>query len=728
MRLAPSTLRRAALMAAACGSILLASPLSLRADPRPATSSEDDVGQVAAGEGAKADEQDERVPKPPEQLRRIEQVTVTATRAERDVLDIPGNVTVIGREEIEESGASDIPELLRRESGIYVTNDTSNPAGYMVAPRGFQNGSGTGGANLLVLVDGRRVNEPASSVPDWALLPLENVERIEIVRGPASAVYGDNAAGGVVQIVTQQPEGPLSGEITGRTGTYDLDGGSVSVRGSHGPVGASVFAKGWSTDGFREGADFRSRMFDGKVRFSLDEATDLTLAGGYSSDDRKTAGSLSEADLELLGRDALDPRNGGEPNVAEERRRYGQARLEFRPSEDFGVEALAYHRYETTESEFFFGGTPFPTERDADSSGLNLKTELDTRVTGRRLRTVFGVDLLREDLESGSPRIGGPANQTRSRRYALGAFLQEELALTPDLLLSGGLRFDRAGYDLKSKGAPSMADPAPPESSTKEYFNAWSPKAALTYRVTDPISVYASYSRGMRFPNIDEFSGVLTGNPEIDPQKSQAYEVGVKMRSERFEGNLAVYHMDVDDEILFNPTAGSFGRNVNIDEVRHRGVEASFRLQLVEWLELYGSYTFDDTEVTSDALTDLEGEDIPVTPDHRGTAGVLFRLPYSIELAANGNFVGSRGLRSDLTGDVEDLGKYSTYDAHIRYHPEVREDLELELGLAVRNLFDREYSEVAGVASSFAPGASPTRRFFPAPGRHYELSATVRWR
>lgn len=725
MRLAPSTLRRAALAAAACGSLLLAFPVSIPAESEssaPDVREGDPEGTArASGETSDASpssEEDGEAEGLP--LRRTPEVTVTSTRAERDVLEIPGNVTVLDREDIEESGAKDVPDLLRRESGIYVTNDSTNPAGYMVAPRGFQNGSGTGGANLLVLRDGRRVNEPSNSVADWALLPLENVERIEIIRGPASAVYGDNAAGGVIHIVTEQPEGELSGEVTGTTGTFDTDGGTLSLRGAQGRVGASVFAKGFSSDGFREGADFRTRAFDGKLRFGLAEDLDLTLSSGYSSDDRKTAGSLSDADIDQLGRDALDPRNGGEPNVIGERNRFGQARLEYRPSEDFGVEALAYHRHNTSDSAFFFGGVAFPTESDSDATGLNLKTELDSEVVGHRLRTVFGIDLLREDLESGSPEIGSRFGQTRSRRYAMGAFLQEEVALTRELLLSLGVRFDRAGYDLKETPSPTMSNPSPTEEATKEYFNVWSPKAALTWRVAEPISLYASYSRGMRFPNIDEFAGILAGNPELVPQKSDAYEVGAKLRSERFEGNVAVYHMEVDDEIFFDPV--SF-QNLNLGRVQHRGFEGSFRLRPVEWLELYGSYTFDDTDVERDSVAGLEGEEFPVTPDHRGTAGLLVKLPLYLELGVNGNFVGSRALRNDVMGIGDELGKYARYDALLRFRPELREGLELELRATVRNLFDREYSEVGGFPTFGGPN-----RFFPAAGRHYELGAALRWR
>ena len=159
---------------------------------------------------------------PPPPVIVVDEVTITATRAERSVLDVPGNVTVIDRETIDQSGVRHVPELLRREAGIFVTNATTNPETYTVEARGFNNGGGNG-SGMLVMVDGRRVNEPNTGVVDWALIPLDQVERIEVVRGPASAAYGDNAMAGVIHIITRSGEDGLRAIARGETGTYDTD-------------------------------------------------------------------------------------------------------------------------------------------------------------------------------------------------------------------------------------------------------------------------------------------------------------------------------------------------------------------------------------------------------------------------------------------------------------------------------------------------------------------------
>ena len=138
----------------------------------------------ALGVPARAAPPDPAPPAPP--LIEAPEITISATRTEQSVLDVPGNVTVIDRKAIDESGVQTVPDLLRREAGIYVTNTTTDPGTFNVEARGFSNGGGNG-CNTLVLVDGKRINEPDTSCPDWSFVSLDQVERIEVIRGPVSA-------------------------------------------------------------------------------------------------------------------------------------------------------------------------------------------------------------------------------------------------------------------------------------------------------------------------------------------------------------------------------------------------------------------------------------------------------------------------------------------------------------------------------------------------------------
>lgn len=663
-------------------------------------------------------------------VRSVGEANVTASRAERGVLEVPGNVTVIDRDTITRSGVRDLPELLRREAGLSVTNTTTNPQGYTVEARGFQNGSG-GGSSLLVLVDGRRANEPNSSTPDWALVRLDEIERVEIVRGPASALYGDNAVGGVIQIITREPEGPLRATVSSNVGTYDRDGGTFSVAGSEGPLGLALFGDATNQQGYRDRSDFRTRALSGRAYLDLGERLRLGVNGGYSSDDRQFPGALTRTQIADLGRRAADPTL--DANFADVRVRHVSGELEWLPVDAVRVRLSPFHRGRTDRSASGDPSFVSTTDAETDVYGLSAQTDVDLPIGPFANRFSFGTDLSREDADFDNELVffGFPSlTESRSRRYVYGVFLQDEISLTDDLLVSAGVRYDHARYRIRQESAPF---PTVNTGTFRQDPSAWSPRAAITYRLLEPLSAYVSYARGFRFPSLDETAGFFSASPTLSPQKSGSWETGVKWRSARASAGLALYTMDVEDEILldsevvldfgFGPIIGV--QNVNMDRVRHRGVEAGFDVRPWEWLEVYASYTLDDARIRRDSVTDLDGKRVPVTPLHRGSAGVLFHLPYFLELGANANFVGSRKLLNDFAGGYDELAPYATYDATVGFRPRFGEHLEGSLVLAARNLTDREYSEVGGRQSFVSPPTPARIGFYPAPGRHYEVSIAV---
>jgi outer membrane receptor protein involved in Fe transport len=243
--------------------------------------------------------------------------------------------------------------------------------------------------------------------------------------------------------------------------------------------------------------------------------------------------------------------------------------------------------------------------------------------------------------------------------------------------------------------------------------------------VIEPVSVYASYARGFRFPNFDEAFGIYGFSPGLDPETSQSYEVGAKLRTERLTLNLAAYHTNVYDEIFFNPLApnpGGFfpGINVNVDRVRHRGVEAFASVRPIGWLEVYGSYTYDDVEIARDSLTRLEGSRMPITPRHRGNAGLRVYLPYGFEAGVDALWVGNRPLVNDVQNRLGKLPTWARYDLRLGWRRELTEWLSLAIDATVYNFTGEKYEEVGGV-STFSPRVG----FFPSPERHYVVGTEV---
>jgi len=649
----------------------------------------------------------------------VEEINKTAARSERDVLDVPGNVTKITREQIERSGARDVPELLRREAGVFVTNSTTNREGYVVEFRGFNNGGGNG-SSTLVLVDGRRVNEPATSNPDWAFIPLDNVESIEVARGPASALYGDNAVAGVVHIRTLRPEKGLRAIVRGRSGSFDTDGGSAWLGGGAGPVTASAYFDGYQTDGYREHSALRGARGQMDVAVDLLGRGELGVRGGYDSSRRERPGALTREEIDDDPRQAAP---GSLANLRKARERFGQLWLDLELAEPLSFHFDAHHRRrndrDTDGDPFFF----FQSEAESDANGLNAQLELDVAPWGFRSRTIFGGDWLQEDVDFESVTGVFPfdmfsifTSDTSARRKLMGLYLQEELNLTEDLILSAGIRRDTVRY----RGS----DAAQLDRRFRERFEEWSPKGALTWRVAEPVSLYASYSRGFRFPNVDEAFGFFGFSPALEPQTSDGYEAGVKVRTRRIALNLAYYDMDVEDEIFLFPLPPPiFGLNLNVDRVRHRGVELWANLRPCDWLELYGSYTWDDAKMRR--LFDssaVKGLRMPITPRHRGNLGFTLFLPYGFELGANANYVGSRFATNDVA-NVQKIGSYASYDLRVGWRHAFPHGVSLGVEGLVYNVTDRQYVETGGF-SLFSPRVA----FFPAPGRNYLAGVWVEYK
>jgi iron complex outermembrane receptor protein len=664
--------------------------------------------------------------------RSVGQVTATATRAERDVLDVAGNVTLIDREAIEKSGARDVPELLRRESGLFVTNDIGNPEGYRVEARGFNNGGGNGSA-LLVLIDGRRLNEADSSFVDWSLVHLDRVERIEIVRGPGSALYGDNAMAGVIEITTRDGAGMPHATLGGRFGSYDQATGSLFAGGSHGPFAASFYVDGYTTDGFRTHSDFDSTTVSGKLRWTPNDVASFEVSSGYSTDDRDRPGTLTKAEIDALGRDAREPFTN---NYDEARERWVQGHARLILAEDVKLEVIPYWRSRNDDGAFEnsdpAGPFDFRFGTDTSSWGGSAQIVVDLPIGPFANRAIAGVEFLRDDADRTSAAVSAfctppCTSETDVHRRIWSGFAQEEFSLLENLLLSAGIRYDDAQYS----GSSTSVDPfMTTVLNLSRSPTALSPRAAITWRFLPATSAYFSYSRGFRFPNFDESIGFFGDFFDLKPQRSHAYEIGLKHRSEEFSANLALFWMDVKDEIFFNPLivdpdfGFSFAQNANLERVRHRGIEVSSNWRPLPWLELYGSYTLDEARIEKDPLTNLEGERVPLEPLHHGSAGFFLFLPCHFEVGLNANVVGSRHVANDFGDAPSDLPTHYTLDATLAWRAPFGEHLGVALLFRVRNLTDQHYSEVAG-APTFGPGPLG---FNPAPGRNYEGGVSVSWK
>jgi iron complex outermembrane recepter protein len=657
----------------------------------------------------------------------LKPVVVNATRQEEEVLRIPAHITVITLEDIQQSSATNTGELLRAEAGIWITNTSgSSPTGLIIDARGFNNGGGNG-SRMLILIDGRRANQVDSSVTDWAAIPLESIERIEIIRGSSTALYGDNAMAGVINIITRK--GTVEPSFRGglEVGSYDTWNRRFSLSGDNDTLSYYLFGNHESTDGFRDNSDYRASNYVGNFGYRTSSYSTLKFRTSYLTNDRELPGALTETELTTEGRDGSVTDDRGKNHQ-------GQWDVGFDSylSQQQWIELSGGQTLRSGGSTITFPGSG-STDLDSNSrsSALIGKYRLTTPVSGFENRLMIGIDLHKERVAAESfnnfpdplfPFIN--TEFTTYERKLLGAYAYDELSLHPSLILTLSGRMDWSKFRFSRKQTDEVTSISTKSSGSRS-FQVWSPKAGLTLMTSPTTSVFAVWSRSFRFPNRDELTGLFGLTPELDPEQATTYEFGSQIQIGGIhQASTSVYRMKVKDEILFVPPAtGSFinGMNGNIPVVEHEGIEVSIMTRYSESVRLKGSYTVARTKIKDGPF---EGNDLPITPKHAGSATIDLGKSEGWMLSLNGRFVAKRYLANDLANDQEKLPDYAVYDARLAYST-----TGFETFFGVNNVFDREYEEFGGDGGPPFGNPSGEHRIGvnPSPGRNYMGGATLKF-
>jgi iron complex outermembrane receptor protein len=653
-----------------------------------------------------AQEQEPPKPKTPQEPER--EVVIIGQRRESDVLDVPSGVTVVTARQIQESGAANVREVLERTPSFFTQSPNKGAYDAVMDIRGFNNGTGTG-QRTLVLVDGRKTNSVTGSSTDWAAIPLENIERVEIVRGPAAALYGDGALAGVVNIITKKGGPGTFSHLAAEGGAWNTFKASANVGGTYQKSLFDLFAGLESAQGYRDNSEYQGENVTARLEAPLGEALRGFVKVGHHDDDRERPGSLSKAEIAALGRRASSP--AGFPGTASRQESYLDTGL-TQGLGDLGEVSL-FLNHTRSDGHADFGGF-FLIEDASDISMLQLKHVVSPRLLeGATFTTGTDLSYERADADSGSP--GSPFDESEYRRRLLGIYEHVEVRPWKVLILTASLRYDRALLDLDRD-----LDPLSGESLDEQRaFDQLSPHAGATFRVIEEVSLYAAWGRTFKYPTRDQLVGFMATNPRLDPERSHSYETGVRFWSGRWGfASVSAFRMEVKDEIYFDPTFvvdtpfGPFpGYNVNFDEVVHQGLETEVRATPWEWLELFATHTYTRAIVTDADNPAQEGKQHPVTPRLMGTVGGTLRA-WGARLTLSGRYVGDRYLVNDFENSFDKLDSYWVLDAKVSYTWEA-----LTAFVAVYNAADREYFDSGGTNG----------RFNPAPERSWVAGGEVRF-
>ena len=658
-------------------------------------------------------------------------VVITAPRFPEEIRRMPASVTVITQQDIEQSAARTLPELIAAEVGFTMKDLYGNNAAYTsVDLRGF---GVTGPQNTLILLDGRRLNDFDLSGVQWPAIPLASIERVEIVRGAGGVLYGDGAVAGIVNIVTRSPLTPgTRAEILGRVASHDtLEG---QVYGSHGggSFGINGSVHGYESDGYRANNRNEQQNNTLNLRWGLGRGS-LDLRFGTDSQEIRLPGGRfvqPSAGIDDYGR---DPRGATTPldYASRDGTRARLTLLQRIGDAEFTVGVDT--RDKEQRSSFDQNGFPRYQADELELRSLTPRFKLPWR--GHTL--VAGVDLhqwryrsRRTDIPE---NLEQPTNRVTVDQDTRGIYVLDTIALTPATTATAGWRTERAKYrgrDQVDAGAPPCGNPfatcaAAPAADAKQNEHAW--EIGLRHAFSPQVAGFARASRAFRFVNAEEsYENDIFFLPQFQilrPQHSRTHEGGAEWRAGGRALRATLFRVDVFDEIHLDPFTAGIG-NTNLPPSRRQGVELEHKLQLAK-VRLSAGYAYTEAKFLEGTLpgapaaigTDIAGKTVPLVPRHKLNLGAAWDVAPRTRLSGALTWVSEQVLDNDEPNTlVHRIPDYYVVDLKL-----TQSFRWGRLAAGVNNAFGEKYYDYA-VRSNFTPDRYSV---YPLPGRTVSLAAEV---
>lgn len=620
-------------------------------------------------------------------------IVITGARFPAQAASAPIGATVITREDIRRSGAADVNAAIRKVGGVYGRQSLDASPDFALDLRGFGANSAQ---NLVILVDGVRLNENELTNAVLSSIPVDTVERIEIQRGASSVLYGEGATGGVINIITRRPAGSgTHGSVFAEAGRFDTHDLRASLTHGAGPLSFDLALADRGTDNYRANSGFKQKTASGGVQYAYG-AGRAGLRFERSEQDARFPGSLTEAQY------LADPRHASTPDdfgILDTDRL--SAFVEHRIGSVELAAELSHREREVAASYFYTGGVT-RVAYDASQTQFSPRLRHTAALGDKRNELVVGVDLARWERQTTSSFSQGDAEQDSKAIYLRNELLWNAAqGVLHNARLAIGARHERFTKDYSDP----LAFPPVLNEHRRQSINAWSLEGSV-----DPmpqVTVFAKLGRSYRIANVDENSQ-RAGLEVLAPQTSRDLELGVTAGGADRQLSARLFRHRLKDEIFYDPTIG-WGANTNLDPTRRQGFELEGQQALPRDLRLSAKWQRVDAEFTGGPNA---GREMVLVPKNVVTVraawtpgGALSR--HSADVGAQ--WVDSQRYGSDFSnGCGARIPSYTTVDARYAYRVG-----SWEAAVSALNLADRQYySNAFGCRSGI----------YPSDGRQLKLS------
>lgn len=589
--------------------------------------------------------------------RQIGEVVVTATRTEKFVSEVPCSVTVITADDINKSAPQTMADIFRDIPGVQIQGGGTPGMPIRLSLRGLTVGHNA--VHVLVLIDGRRINDAYQGNVDAGVLSFDAIERIEILRGPASALYGSNATGGVINIITRRGTKKPFTEISISGGEYNTQ--HYTVR------------HGWKIDSFDYFATLSHFLTDGYLKNSDGSKRDWE-ASSADINSGVTMSDGSELRFFLGGYTGEGTDEASKRKITRDYQTFSYAMC-WNKDVDARLNVKVYRNGE--ERKYEWKGGPVGIY-NYQTAGVDVQQSL---LLGNLHQATVGVEARSDNVDIDD--VSNPVGEKTDGLFAV--YAQDEIFIGNGIRLTIGVRGDHAN-NLGTK---------------------ISPKAGVVYSVSPDVEFFGSAAlAAYRAPSIShrytriEWMGMLfEGNPDLEPETITAYEIGMRGRwMNRFQTELSAFFLSQDKGFDFMMSPDGVFRAQNVNKTEINGIETSVRYGVFNWLNVYGTYTFTDGEYKHNPGNPAIVGNVPEhLAKHHGAVGIeLTGLGGTHLLRAR--YVGSR-FGDAMNTEERKLDSYLVGD--LVSHIPVSDNVELTL--KVQNITNRDYYEYPGVKE---PGRS----------------------
>lgn len=600
----------------------------------------------------------------------LDEVTVKANRFEHKETETTYASEVHTAKQIEASGAATLLDFLAQQTSLNVLS--TNKATASINLRGY--GSENGNQNVVITLDGQRLNNIDSSSQLLAGIPLSNIERIEIIKGSGSVIYGDGATAGAIQIYTKVRTGV---SVNTSLGNFGQKNHAVSAGLSEQYIDLSATLAHDSHDGFSKKDEtghkdqFTSNSQNVKIKIKPTDYFNFFAEGTSSRNDTRYVNSLTEAEFKDNPRQVTQkPFSQTYTHQALNSDRW-QVGTEYDVTEKLTLKATHFREDKTSDFINFFNAFNY----DYESNELNL------RYADEQFSAIVGFQNFDGDRKATN-------NVTTKDNQAYFASVEHQATWLADgLTLSAGARNEKVDYTFKPDTGQQLRQ--------DDNLTAWD--IGANYKFSQNLSAFTNYNRAFQAPDIDRFfttdflTGVTSFNGFIKPAKVKTFNVGLNHATTNNRLKISAFHADLKDEIyLFQIPAAFFFQNTNLDESHKYGLEVQDFYTFNDALSasLLYNYTRAKVDKENNNAGAFNGKNLPGVPKHTVVANLNYRFLDHATLNLNHTWRAKAFAFNDFENNFsQKQDNYETTNIALSYQFK-----NFNFYAAINNIFERENS------------------------------------